>query len=209
KTASTSFTLVVRDVPISGTGPLIVGVNGMGRISPNLNGRALTFGRVYTMTAIPGLGQRFAGWTGGVNSAAPRLTFVMQSGLILQANFVPNPFLPVAGIYSGLFYEPTRVQQESSGFFAATVTERGTFSGRLQLAGRTYPLSGQFDTEGRALKLVPRPQTNGIILDLSLDLANGTDQITGTLSDGEWMAEISADRAPVRAPSEASPFTGK
>ena len=35
----------------------------------------------------------------------------MQPDLVLQANFVTNPFSPVAGTYQGLFYDTNNVAQ--------------------------------------------------------------------------------------------------
>jgi len=45
--------------------------------------------------------------TGGLTSGLARITFLMQSNLVLQANFVTNPFTPVAGTFTGLFRKPT------------------------------------------------------------------------------------------------------
>ena len=37
------------------------------------------------MTAVPAPGYSFAGWTGAIQTNTPTLTFVMQPGLVLQA----------------------------------------------------------------------------------------------------------------------------
>jgi hypothetical protein len=47
----------------------------------------------------------FSNWTGNVSSASPKLSFLMESNMVLQANFVPNPFVTVSGAFHGLFYE--------------------------------------------------------------------------------------------------------
>src|SRR5262249_21313409 len=47
---------------------------------------------------------------------------------------------------------------------------------------------------------------NPVNIRLSLDLEGGTDQLTGTLSDGNWTASLAADRA---GRPEATNFNGK
>ena len=107
------------------------------------------------------------------NSAA--LAFVMQDGLILQANFIPNPFIPLAGSYAGLFSDTNGVAFQSSGFFRATVTAKGSFSAKLQLAGKTYSRSGHFSNDGLYSNSIPRHGLSPLSISLSLDLsgANG------------------------------------
>ena len=68
--------------------PLTVVLNGKGSVSPYTNGQPLLEGGTFTITAAPAAGFGFAGWTGGVTSSAPRLSFVMRTGLTLDATFV-------------------------------------------------------------------------------------------------------------------------
>jgi len=73
---------------------LTVNTNGSGTISPNYNGVPLQVWATYSMTATAGTGFAFTNWTGGISSPLAVLTngatlqFVMQSNLVLQANFV-------------------------------------------------------------------------------------------------------------------------
>src|ERR1017187_2759529 len=112
---------------------LTVITNGNGTVSPSLSKQTLTVGKKYTLTAKPATDQIFAGWSGDIISSSPRLSFVMTSNRVLQANFIPNPFIPVSGAYNGLFNEGDGARQYSAGFFSATITTRGTYSGRLQI----------------------------------------------------------------------------
>jgi hypothetical protein len=79
------------------TAPLLLQTNGFGTIAPNDNGKSLQIGEAYTLTAKPKPGNVFSFWTmetqAGVSitNANPVLTFVMQSGLQLTANFATNP----------------------------------------------------------------------------------------------------------------------
>jgi hypothetical protein len=81
---------VSRSVTYVVATPLAVTVVGNGTVSPDLDGRSLEVGKSYTLTAKPAPGHKFAGWTGGITSSQPRLTFTMQPGLVLEARFIPQ-----------------------------------------------------------------------------------------------------------------------
>ena len=68
--------------------PLTLSVHGSGTVSGATNGQLLHVGFAYKITALPKTGFGFAGWTGGVISNTPALTFTMQTNLALQANFM-------------------------------------------------------------------------------------------------------------------------
>ena len=80
----------------------------------------------------------------------------MHSNLVLQANFVTTPFLPVKGTFTGLFRETNVVHHESSGAFTLTLNDRGSYTGKLLLAGKSYSFSGRFDLDGRATNYLAR-----------------------------------------------------
>ena len=188
--------------------PLTVQVNGHGSVSPDYNGRVLHVGKKYTITAKPDTGYVFAGWSGSITSAAPKLTFLMQSNLVLTASFTPSPFLPVAGTYQGLFYDTNGIAQESSGFLSAVVSARGSFSARLQWAGGSWIIFGQFVASGAYSHSISLRNGGRLSVALQLDLASG-DQLTGQVSDGVWTAQLSAKRTPFRAGSNRAPQAGK
>jgi len=77
-----------------------VQANGDGTIKPNYNGQVLEIGKSYTMKAKAAKKLSvFTDWTYGVTgllaSAESKITFVMQSNLVLTANF--NSLLPPPG----------------------------------------------------------------------------------------------------------------
>ncbi len=80
-TNSVAFQFVVTAV-------LVVQTNGNGTVTPNYNNKPLEIGKSYSMTATPGRGFRFAGWTGSQVAATPKLTFQMASNLTFTAQFV-------------------------------------------------------------------------------------------------------------------------
>ena len=186
-TVARTFTYVV-------VAPATVTIQGAGTVTPNYNGTLLELRKTYTITAKPAPGSLFSTWTGTVSSDLPKLTFRMENGLALQANFVPNPFTPVKGNYAGLFYDTNGVALASAGFFSATLADPGTFSAKLQFAGSSVSLAGKFRLDGSYSNSIPRRGQSALTVQLQLDLSGG-DTITGLISDGTWVAELTANRA--------------
>jgi hypothetical protein len=176
------------------TSPLDLSTTGSGHVSPNYTNALLEIGGNYTLTATPGTGSLFSNWTGTVSANTAKLTFTMQSNMVLQANFVPNPFTPVKGNYAGLFYDSGRVTITNAGYFSAILADKGTFSSKWQFANATYSLAGAFSLEGVYSNAIPRSGQSPLLVQLQLDLAGG-EAITGTVSDGIWTAQAAANRA--------------
>ena len=189
--------------------PLAIEVEGNGILTPNLNGQQLIPGKTYSMTAVPAPGQVFGEWGGDTNSRSAKLSFVMRRRLQLRVKFMPNPFLPVVGAYNGLLYEADEVRHHSSGFFSATVTSRGSFSAKMQLNGKPYPLAGKLDNQRRCFMTLNRPRTNALSINLSVDVTDGMAQMIGVVSDGFSIAQLLADRATFHAATNPAPFAGK
>ena len=175
------------------TSPLTLTVNGGGSVAPNLNGKLLEVGSRYTLTATPTAGNLFSNWSGGLVSAGNPLSFAMESNLVLQANFVPNPFLASKGVYNGLFHDTTAVQHQSSGFVTLTVGDSGSFSGSLLQGTKKYPFSGKFDLDGRATNRVSFGGTNSAVVALQLSLGLPVNQVTGNVRGPLWEAELAAE----------------
>ena len=174
--------------------PLTVQVNGAGTILPNLNGFPLEIGKTYRLRAVPAPGQLFAGWSGGVAADSPTLTFPMQSNLTLVATFVPNPFPKIRGYYVGLMANTNNVTPDTAGYFAVAITGSGQLSGRLLSGGQRYGFTGRLNLSGDSTMNVRRGLAAPLALALHVDLVPGTDQLTGSLSDGNWTAALAGDR---------------
>jgi hypothetical protein len=196
--------------------PLLMTTNGCGRISsPGLSQPSYAeVNRTYTITALPGAGWLFSNWVaraGGVSQVvgtSPKLLFVAQPEMTLQANFVPNPFIARKGSYAGLSYDKDNYAHPSAGFFSGTLTDRGGFSARLQMAGKTYALAGQFALDGTLSKTIPRLGSSPLNLNLQLDPLS-QDAILGRISDGTWTAELIAYRATFNTATNPAPQAGK
>ena len=187
---------------------LSLGISGTGVVSGATNGQILEVARGYQLTATAGVGYLFSNWTGSASSPSPKLGFLMQSNMALQANFVPDPFLRVNGTFTGLFYETNEVRSASSGDFRLRLSTSGKYSAALRLAGRRYTASGKFDLEGNATNTLPRSGMSPLGIVWALDL-HGLDQITGSVSDGQWLAPLLGDRARFNASTNPAPLAAR
>jgi uncharacterized repeat protein (TIGR03803 family) len=165
-------------------------------------------------------------FTGGSDGASP------QAGLILSGNTLygtateggtwgdgtvfslslgsVDSFVAVKGTYNGLFYDETNgVAPQSSGFFTIATTAKGTFSGSVQVGGHRFSLSGQFDRNGKASKTITRPKMASLTVGLQLDFSAGSDQITGSVSDGTWTAHLAGCRVALNSRTNPAPQAGK
>ena len=195
---------------------LIVQTNGVGSVtsaSGATNGASLVIGRNYTILAAPGGNYLFTNWTSGASPGpltnypgGPSLTFLMFTNMILQANFVTNPFPAAAGVYNGLFYPAGRVTEASSGFVSAAVSSNGTYSAKLLLDGGSNYFSGAFDLTGTAQTNLTR---SPVSVTLNLHLYPADARMTGSVSMSSgaagWNSAILADRAVFSA--SANPAT--
>lgn len=80
----------------------------------------------------------------------------------------------------------------------------GTFTGRLRLASSAFAIRGRFDKQGaahfgstdEARLAVMRPNLSPLTLALNLDVADGTNKLSGELTEGDIpFAVIDADRS--------------
>jgi hypothetical protein len=186
-------------------GTLTLLTNGWGGINCNgFTGAWLEVNRAYTVKAMPGPGQVFSNWSGTLSSASNPLRFVMPSNMLLQANFVPNPFLAVKGAYNGLFYPAENQAVTNSGYFTLKLTESGAFSGKLLLAGATLSFRGSFGLDGTSQVQVAAP--DGRFLPMTLRLKFAEKALDGTVGDGAWLADLKSDLA-VAATTLAGSYT--
>jgi hypothetical protein len=177
----------------------ILGITGNGQVSGVSNGQGLLVGRPYSATAFvgPGTNYVFTNWTGTITSTNKTLGFIMQSNMTLIANFITNPFTPVAGKYNGLFSESGEVRHESAGFFTLTLSQRASYSGRLLVDGNSITLNGTFDLSGQSSLTLSRAKLgkSTLTLFLELDWSTTNETIHGTLTDGNWTSDLWGNRA--------------
>jgi hypothetical protein len=193
-TSSNMSLTVARTFTYVLTSPLDLSTTGNGRVTPNYTNALLEIGGTYSLTALPGTGSVFSNWTGTISANTAKLSFAMQSNMVLQANFVPNPFTPVKGNYAGLFSDLNGIALTNAGYFSAILADKGTFSSKWQFANATYSLAGAFSADGTFSNAIARRGLSPLTVQLQLDLS-GAETITGTISDGIWTAQLTANRA--------------
>jgi len=199
-------TLAVIFVEVS---PLTLVTNGEGSIIPLRHGQLLDVGQDYSAQARPARNHFFTHWSGSVESTDNPLSFTMHPEFVLQGNFILSPFIAVAGTYNGLFSEFENVQLESSGLLTLKLTGLGGFSAKMILGGQRLSFSGKFALDGLATNTIARSGAIPLTVLLSVDLAGGTDQITGTVSDDVWAASILAFRAGFNKTTHPAPQAGR
>ncbi len=200
------------------TSLLTVHINGNGEVknTTNVNDGAqipMLVGRPAFLSAFIGIGTNyvFSNWFGTVTDTNTTLNFIMQSNMVLTAQFITNPFTAAAGLYNGLFSE-TNVTHRTAGLFTMILSDKASYSGKLFLDGDVVSISGKFDLSGRSTKSFSRAATFGkstLNLDLVLDWSTSSQQIFGTIGDGTWSSDLVGDRAPFSLTNLDTNFVGK
>ena len=162
------------------------------------NGAMLNLGESYTITAIPDKFSLFSNWVSAalVSRVTPALSFVMQSNLVLTANFVTN-FFSAAGrdLQRPLLSRQRRQPRKHPGCSTTSFSEHRRFQRQvLDWPGRSYPFATKFDVSGQAAF-----NAGPLQVDLALDTRHS--QITGTVSASQWTANLIADLASNTLPS--------
>jgi len=129
----------------------------------------------------------------------------------ISEEFTVQAFKGVAGTYNGLFICTTEaVAPTNSGFITLTLTDSGTFSAKLLFpAYGPVPTDYHFSIDGSMELPYPLILGNPLSVNLSLDVTNGTDSLTGTVSGRTWSSEIVCYRAVTKLSIHTTPATGK
>ena len=182
---------------------VITNAYGTVTVSPKLNDGDLKHGHGYTLTAIATSGNVFSGWTGSLTTSKNPLSFKAESNMVLQATFIPNPFLSVKGTYNGLFFDANNgVTEQTAGMLKGlAISQKGTYSGTLIINGGSHAISGSFGLAGQATNHISRAASQGGPLTVVMTL-NGNEpppQVTGTVSGTNngvsWVANLTASEA--------------
>jgi|SRR5579862_3770773 len=109
------------------------------------------------------------------------------------------------GHYVGLFLPATNVAFDNSGYFSASASANGVFSGVLHLAGKQRRFSGHLSSTGTFSGSIA--QKGGSPLGASFEIIPGT--WVGTISNETWSANLTAfrmiqPREGLRLPGETS-----
>ena len=165
------------------------------------------------------IGQLTGGWDGPgsscVNPGAPDqygrfdVTYPYIKKFIDPSGSSGGP-PPVAGTFYGLFYDQsTGVIPGSSGALTVTTTAKGKLTGKVQMAASSYAFTGQLDMHGVAIITVNRRDLGPLAVQLQINIDQGSDTLTGLLSDGTWTATLNGDRAVFDGKTASSVQTGR
>ena len=161
-----------RSRPLSFTfnGRAFSGFTGDTLASALLANGVRLLGRSFKLLAKPAADQLFNGWSGGITSEPPALTFVMTPNLMLTATFVANPFLDRSGLYVGLV-QSTPATHEAGGLFVVTVAKTGQCTGKLILGGKPRPFKTVLKPNGTSPTItLPQPVGDPLVFSFSLDV---------------------------------------
>jgi hypothetical protein len=213
ETTDKSLLLLARAAGSATASLAMISWNGDGRISPLP--KQLTPGQSYTLTATPASGWLFGGWqtsglAGNEKILGNVLKFSPGANTTIVANFVPNLFIPVQGVYNGLFYNPSAVNPGSSGFFSLALRPSGAYSGHLLMGPETYTFSSNFLSTGVSQVEAKLPGKPPLTLNLQLATTNGANRISGNVSQAGWDApsQLWADLGLTWTGTNHSPWAG-
>ncbi|HEY3854161.1 MAG TPA: hypothetical protein VGO67_07210 [Verrucomicrobiae bacterium] len=202
---ATSLVVAQSSLPTTVT----VNISGDGYVTPNLFGQTLKKGKKYSLKATGEGEETFSNWSGDITSALNPLSFVFESNMVLQANFVTNPFLWWQGQYNGLFNVAGGVTEQTSGMLkGVTISQSGTYSGKLLINGGSHSISGRFNLAGQATNRIARTAIQGgpitvqmtlqtpdesILYDIGQPLREElTGTVSGTVGGFSWSANLKA-----------------
>ena len=179
------------------------------RAGSTSGGGSMAYGSKATVKARPASGYLFSSWTlnGTALSLSSSYKFTVFTNETLTANFVTNVFLAAQGTYEGLF-APTNAprQQTNSGAITLSVTSSGVLSGKLTFGAKTSSLTGQFDPAGADTIITSRKGESSLITTLQMDFAGQA--VSGSVTDGSFVAQLVADRDVFSATYKATNYKG-
>jgi len=124
----------------SGYSSVTVQILGEGRVTPSVEGKLFKNGKFLMLTPKPAAGYVFAGWDDYYCLMCN--TFVVEPGLTVVANFIPNPFTVASGEYNGLFFEATNsLVWDRAGSFSLKLNPTGKVSGSLRWQGKKLAIT--------------------------------------------------------------------
>ena len=109
--------------------------------------------------------------------------------------------------YQGLFFDTNTIGFENSGAFQLTVGLSLNVTGTLTIEGRQYAFSGALDSNLLASVVIRRPQMTSLAINLQFSETN--DEVLGTISDGNWNAEVYGVKPGLFNAANSAPEAGR
>lgn len=203
-----NFSLTAHFYPIPPPTPLTLQTVGTGTVTGPTNGQLLAYLTTYTLVAKPGPGHIFGGWLGDQATLSPTIYLYKHTNVSQTATFMPNPFIPLAGTYRGLYGRTNPLSIKSSGALAFTLGTPGTYSGTIQYDLGTPQIRGTFNARGDS-SIAGMFGLEGLLLKLKADVTNFSQTITGSLLTVSGTAPLELDRVIVHTATNPAPEKGR
>ena len=177
------------------------------------------FGTVFRISSV-GVLSRLYSFAGGIDGGFPYAGLILGGdgsfygttafggqnlhGVVFKIKGFPS------GTYSGLAIQTNASSHASSGFISLVVDDVGLFVAKLTMGGVRSSFKGRFDASGVATNTIRRKNLNTLQTVLHVNEVGGTNDITGTVSDGVFTSDLLADLGGVfSSRTNACPFTGR
>jgi uncharacterized repeat protein (TIGR03803 family) len=113
-------------------------------------------------------------------------------GLNLHGTVFRISAFPV-GEYTGLAVQTNAPSAPSSGYLDLNLRIEGSFTANLTMGGVRSAFQGQFDVSGNATNTVMPNSPNPLQVIMHLNESGGSNEISGTVSDGVFTSQLLAD----------------
>jgi YD repeat-containing protein len=119
-----------------------------------------------------------------------------KNGSLLSRVTSTNPLPPLAANYTGLITNAIP-GITNTGAISLKLLPSGGFTGKFVIGGTTFMVKGTFAADGTTPDIViaRKAPLAALTLHLALDVNGGTNQITGTITDGTFTSQLALDRA--------------
>jgi uncharacterized repeat protein (TIGR01451 family) len=156
-----------------------------------------------------GVGDGTVQYSIATNSTAQgRVGAIQAAGRTFTITQAVN-LVTLAATYNGLVFQANAPVQATSGTLKVVLSKKAVGAATLSLGGKSYSFQANFDAFGNATNSVPRATLSPVQVILHLDVVNGTEQITGTVSDqSTFTVQVLADRAQVYSAKSPTPWAG-
>ncbi|MEA3212480.1 MAG: hypothetical protein QOE70_5537 [Chthoniobacter sp.] len=179
---------------------------------------SVTQGVAGTVSILPNGKLAYTPGEGFVGTDTFTYTISDGHGLTGTARVLLFPFAIGVGSYDGIISDaPTEDDpepiptQEGSGYLKLTLGANGAVTGTLKYGGFARAIRGAFDVLGNFSADFPQivdEEMQIVSLRLHLDLTGATNQIAGTVTDGDFFSNVAAGRSRFTAKAFPAPQAG-